>query len=306
MKLLRRKFVQTAAGLLMATVTPSWLRAAAGRKGPNLGFSLYGMKSMSLEDSLRECARIGYRNVELCIDTGFPAEPAKFSSTARRALKQQAESLGLTFSGLMLNLNLADPALHAGNLDLIKSAAQLAHDLVPGAPPPIETVSRGKPPEWDALKDGMLARVKEWGDTAASAKITIVIKAHFNMAVSTPARLLWLLENANRKALRVAYDYSHFELQDIGMAESWRALGSRTDFVHVKDTAGDAKKATLLLPGEGRTDYVALFEMLKQSGYHGPVVVEVSSQIFSRPDYQPVVAAEKSYAALARAAAAVK
>jgi len=119
--------------------------------------------------------------------------------------------------------------------------------------------------------------------------------------VNSPERLLWLLQQAPSKALCVDYDYSHFEVQGIPLESSLRALLPQTRFIHVKDTAGDASKFQFLLPGQGRTDYPAYFKLLRSLGYQGPVVVEVSAQIFNKPGYDPLAAARESYTALASA-----
>jgi inosose dehydratase len=118
------------------------------------------------------------------------------------------------------------------------------------------------------------------------------------MAVNSPERLLWLLHQVERPEIRIAYDYSHFELQGIPLKESLAALAPYTVFVHVKDSQGSGKTGRFLLPGEGRIDYVTYFRLLEQFGYRGPVVVEVSSQIFTKPGYDPIKAAEKSYRVL--------
>ncbi|MCX6909678.1 MAG: sugar phosphate isomerase/epimerase [Verrucomicrobia bacterium] len=297
----RRQFLQqTATAALAAFPFPS--RAAS--TGISLGFSLYGMKTVPLDDALRTCAEIGYRNVEFALNPGFPTEPKLLSADARKNLRSRLVSLRLDLSALMLNMSLtADDVAHAKNLDALKAAAQFAQDLAPQQPPVVETVLGGKPAEWDSVKERMAERLQSWAAVAVAGKITLAIKAHVGSAVNSPERLLWLLEKANSPAVKAAYDYSHFQLAGIPLADSLKVLLPQTRFIHLKDATGDAKKFQFLLPGEGKTDYAAYFKFLKQLGYNGPVVVEVSGQIFNKPGYDPIAAAKKCFAVLSTALA---
>jgi sugar phosphate isomerase/epimerase len=296
----RRHFLHTAIGFASL---PSFIRAA-DPVGISLGFSLYGMKTLSLSEALKTCAEIGYANVEFALNPGYPTEPKVFTAAARSAAAQQLSALKLELPCLMVNLSLtADDKAHAQALQSIQDAAQLARDLNPARPAIIETVLGGKPATWEQQKSGMAERLKSWAETAEKAQTTITIKAHVGSAVNSPQRLLWLLEQVKSPAIQVAYDYSHFELQGIDMEESMKLLLPRTKFIHVKDSVGEPGKFQFLLPGEGRTDYVKYFTALKAHGYQGPVVVEVSGQIFNKPGYDPIAAAKKSYAALSGALA---
>jgi sugar phosphate isomerase/epimerase len=298
----RRLFLQQTATAAALAAFPFASRAADS--GISLGFSLYGMKTVPLDDALRVCAEIGYRNVEFALMPGFPTEPKLLSADARKDLRGRLASLHLDLSALMINISLtADDAAHAKNLDALKAAAQFARDLAPQQPPVIETVLGGKPPEWDSVKDRMVERLQSWAAVAAAGGVTMAIKAHVGNAVNSPERLLWLLEKAHSPAIKAAYDYSHFQLAGLSLADSLKALLPQTRFVHLKDAAGDAKKFHFLLPGEGATDYTAYFKQLKQLGYHGPAVVEVSGQIFNKPGYDPIAAAKQCFAVLSAALA---
>jgi inosose dehydratase len=276
------------------------IQLRAANAAPTLGFSLYGMKTVPLAEALKTCADIGYQHVELALNAGWPTEPKLLSADARQDLRRQLDSLHLGVSALMLNMSLAiDDAGTAKNVESIKEAAQLAHDLFPENPPLIETVLGGKPAEWEQLKDRMAAHLKTWGAAAEAARIVIAIKAHVGSAVNSPERLKWLLDQAPSKAICVAYDYSHFEVQGIPLEPGLRTLLPSTRFVHVKDTTGDASKFKFLLPGEGHTDYAAYFKLLRELGYSGPIVVEVSAQVFNQPGYDPIAAAKSCYAKLA-------
>ena len=264
--------------------------------------SLYGMKTVPLNEALKTCADIGYSSVEFALNAGFPTEPKAFSTEARQAAVKQLQALKLGLPCLMLNLSLAaDDKAHATALESMKEAGKLAHELMPGNPPMIETVLGGKPAEWDTIKERMAERLQSWAETASAAKISVAIKAHVGSAVNSPERLLWLIEKVKSPAIAVAYDYSHFEVMGIPMAESMKLLLPHTKFIHVKDTIGDAKKFQFLLPGEGRTDYVTYFKTVKEQNYTGPVIVEVSAQIFNKPGYDPIAAAKKCFAPLVTA-----
>ncbi len=295
----RRDFLRSVWATGAATALRARPAAAAGTS-VSLGFSLYGMKSLPLAEAIAACAGIGYRNIELALMTGFPSEPGVLGTDDRKALRAALSKYGLTVSGLMDNLSLAaDDAAHVANLDRIRAAAALARDLAPEAPPVLETVLGGKPAEWDALRDRMAARVRDWAKAAADGGITVCLKPHVNSAVNSPERLLWLHQQAASPVVKLCYDFSHFAVQGMDLATTLGALLPETRFIHVKDVEGAPDKVKFLLPGEGRIDYGQYAALLRRHAWSGPVVVEVSAMISKQPGYDPVGAARTCFAALA-------
>jgi inosose dehydratase len=260
------------------------------------------MKTLSLDVALRTCAEIGYQHVELTLNSGYPTEPAVFSSEARVAAVKLLSELKLQLPCLMVLISLiADDEAHARSLHTIAKAGELSHELAPTQPPMLETVLGGSPAKWDAQKSMMVDRLADWATAAEKARVEIAIKAHVSSAVNSPERLLWLIEQVPSPAIQLAYDYSHFEVQGIDMEESMRLLIPQTKFIHVKDSTGDVNKFRFLLPGAGRTDYVQYFSLLRRFQYAGPVCVEVSGQVSSQPDYEPIKAAQQCFASLSTA-----
>src|SRR4051812_13115072 len=101
----RRQFPSRSVMALAATGWAS--RLAAAEHGLSLGFSLYGMKALPLEEALKVCAETGYQNVELALNAGWPTEPKLLSKEARKALRKQLDERHLGVSALMLNMSLA-------------------------------------------------------------------------------------------------------------------------------------------------------------------------------------------------------
>ncbi len=294
----RRQFLAScsATGLLACT---SSLLADNSQARPSLGFSLYGMKNLPLGQALHTCSKIGYSHVELALNEGYQTQPEQFSQPDREAAKEQLQQLKLQCLCLMIHLNLtADEKSQLSYLKQIQQAAELAVQLNPNNPPILETVLGGSPATWDKQKSLMVDNLHRWADAARASNASIAVKAHIRSAVNSPERLLWLVDQVGSPAVLVAYDYSHFELQGIGLRESMSALVPHAKFIHVKDTTGTADKFEFLLPGSGRTDYGQYFSLLREFRYAGPVCVEVSSQVFSKPDYDPAKAAQSSFDAL--------
>jgi sugar phosphate isomerase/epimerase len=286
--------VVSAAGT--AALAPRGHAAAPLAQGIRLGFSLYGMKGVATAAALKTCADIGYSGVELPLMPDWPCDPAKLPRVERAALRQQLTDLSLDLPALMENLPLVVPAAqHQTHLERLRAAAGLAHELVPDAPPLIETVLGGKPDQWAELKQSMVDALGDWERVAAAGKTVIAIKAHVSNALRTPEDALWLVRQIRSPWIKLAFDFSHFQRQQLDLKTCWQTMAAETVFIHVKDNLTVDGKTEFALPGEGETDYVDYVQLLKTGGYRGSVMVEVSAQVSSKPGYNPVLAAERCY-----------
>lgn len=296
----RRDLFRIAGAAAVASmIGRSMIRADEPIARPQIGFSVYGMKSLSTADALRVCSEIGYECVELAAMADWPCAPEKLSADQRREIKQQLADRGLKLAAIMENLPLAvDGEAHRNNLDRLKRAMQLAHDIAPDQMPLLETVLGGSPDKWPMLKEKFLERLRDWGRVAVENDSIIAIKAHIAGALHLPQDAADVVKAIDSKGIQLTYDFSHFQLRDVPLADSWQAMAERTRFVHVKDGRGKPGAFQFLLPGEGTTDYVELFRLFKASRYTGPVMVEVSAQISSKPGYDPIAAAKKSWPVL--------
>ncbi len=296
----RRQFVQSMAAALTTSFTcVRFSQAAMMAAVPPIGFSLYGMKSVPIGEALKVCAEIGYECVELAAMADWPCAPERLSAEQRREIRQQISDRGLKLAAIMENLPLAaEEDAHRNNLDRLKRVAELAHDVAPDATPIIETVLGGSPDKWPMLLERFIERLRDWATVAEETKTVIAIKAHIAGALHLPSDAAELVRTINSPWLRAVYDFSHFQLRGLTLNDSWAALAEPTRFVHVKDARGEPGKFQFLLPGEGTTDYVELFRLLKQRRYTGPVVVEVSAQISNKPGYDPIAAAKQCWPVL--------
>ena len=302
--LLRAGAAALGSGLLSPIRTA---RGEAGGDGESsgqlaLGFSLYGMKTLSLDAGLAACAKIGYDAVELAAMPDWPAAPAKLSPDNRRQLRKRLDDLGLALPALMENLDLgADDATDRRQRERLKAAGELAHDLAPDHPPLIETVVGGKAGQWPEVRDRFADRLTGWVRVAEETKTTLAIKPHRFGALNTPDDAVALVEKIGGPYLRLAYDYSHFQYRELALGETLKRMIPLTRFIHVKDTVLDRGQARFVLPGEGGFDYAPLLREAAALGYRGCVCVEVSGMVSNQPGYDPVVAAERCYDNLAPA-----
>ena len=293
----RREFLQaTATSAALAALGATAIAAPPARIG--FGFSLYGMRSLQVAEALKVCAEIGYSGVELACLKDWPCDAAALTRADRAAVRSQLNDLALDLPGLMENLGLAvSAAQHQTNLERLKAVCELAHDLASDEAPVIETVLGGKPTEWESLRDKMVIALRDWERVASSHKTVVAIKAHISGALHTPQDAKWLVQQIDSPWIRLVYDYSHFQRQKLDLKESLTAMIRETVFVHIKDNITTDGKTEFALPGDARDiDYAEYLTLLRNGGYRGAVVVEVSAQVSGKPGYDPVAAAKRCYA----------
>jgi len=257
------------------------------------GFSLYGMKTLPWREGMAHVARIGYKCTELCLRAGWDTEPKLLSKADRAEIRKRVADLGLELPSVMENVGLARPGGNReANLERLRAAAQICYECSPGQPALIETTVGGRPDTWDTNKNAMADELGAWMKTLEELKTTLAIKAHSKTAMNRPERLLWLAGQVKSPRLKFVYDYSHFAAFGLDMRKTMEQIVPNAAFVHIKDTIGMAPDHRFVLPGDGPVDFKPYIRNLVDLGYRGPVIVEVSVDVFDQPGYDPVKAAE--------------
>lgn len=298
----RRDFSRFLLGAGCATLASGSLPAAARRPHRTVGLSIgtYGLKDLSTIEALRLIKETGYDGVQLAAWPGWPTDPAKMSAEDCRTLRKQIEDSGLALPSLLESISLKPTADgRAQNLDRLKRAVAFGNDLAPSQPPYLDTILGRKKAEWDAVKHDMAAELRTWVPVLEDGNTTLTFKPHASDAVQSPERALWLINEVGSPRIRVVYDYSHFYVEGYPLEESLRQLFAYSPIIVVKDSQGTSEKHEYLLPGDGKTDYLAYFRLLRELNYSGFVNVEVSGHIHRKPGYQPGPTARLCYERLA-------
>jgi sugar phosphate isomerase/epimerase len=301
----RRRFIGSMFAAAFAAPT---CRAAAEAPagGATLGFNTYGMKTLSTEDALHELAKIGYDSIELDCTADCDADPTNLTAARRGDIRKIAADLGLKLTAVQ---GVPSPTFndqqHAAGLERFKVMAQLVHDLNPEQPPLIEVGLGGRDP-WEKMKPLFVRRVADWVKLAESSDFRFVVKPHRDTSMDRPEEAVELFkELGTPNCLRMSYDFSHFALRDMRMADTIRTALPWTGFVAIKDVAMENGRGVFKLPGETRQiDYPALIRQFHEGGYRGDYNCEISSMIFRKPGFDCLAAARTSYANIAPAFAA--
>lgn len=267
---------------------------------PKLGYSLYGMKALSLIESIKICARIGYRGVELPVMPSWPGDPDKMSAWQRREVQQALSDNNIQLQGLMENVQITtEAAKNRLALERLKRAAELGRTLAPNQPPLVETTLGGKPQDWEEQRSRYVQILCEWAQAARLDDFVIAVKAHALQSLRSSKDVSWLMTQVADPYIRVNFDYSHFERLNEPLDEAYSRLADWVVFIHLKDNIKYNDEWLFSPPGTGSTNYAQYAKLLNQHHYHGPVVVEISAQVQNKQGYNAVALAEQCYARLA-------
>lgn len=292
-----------ASGMVVATGTSvKACHHTVEEEGCTLGFSTYGMKSLKTEQAIDHIREIGFDSFEMTVWQGWDADSEKMGIQRRRNLRKRIMDSGLVLTSLMEHVSLLDAKRQKNAIRRLKEASDLAHDLVPESPPLIQTVLGGG--RFEENKNEVRDRLEEWVRLTESCRATIAIKPHRGGVVSKPAEATWLFEQLGQpKRLRMVYDYSHYAYRKMTIEKTIETALPYIAHVAVKDAVqGKDNRVVFQLPGEaGTIDFAKIIRLLHAGGYRADINCEVSGMVWSKSEYDPVAAARKCYAVLAKA-----
>jgi sugar phosphate isomerase/epimerase len=269
-----------------------------------LSYSTWGMQTTPIDDAVRHCAALGFDGLELTVIPGWPTDAATLDRKERRRIRALYDEAGIELCGMSGNVPLllddateadANEACFRTYLDLVAELQQPGERLI------VTTTTCGVPAEWETRKAEVVERVGRLSRYADDRGVMIGIEPHVGAALHRPDDVVWLVEQIASPGLTVHFDISHFNVQGIPMEESVALLAPLSLHTHVKDERGLAPEHAFLIPGEGGMDYPRYLTLMRNAGYNGHILVEISVMVQARPDFDPLAAATQSYAVLSHA-----
>lgn len=269
-----------------------------------LSYSTWGMQTTPIDDAVRHCADLGFDGLELTVIPGWPTDAATLDRSERRRIRALYDDAGIELCGMSGNVPLlVDDSTQAdANEARFRTYLDLAAELQrPDERLIVTTTTGGAPSDWETRKGEVIERVGRLARYADERGVMIGVEPHVGAALHRPEDVIWLVEQIGAPGLTIHFDISHFNVQGIPMEESVALLAPMSLHTHVKDERGLAPDHAFLIPGEGEMDYARYLTLMREAGYDGHIVVEISVMVQARPEYDALAAATQSYEVLSRA-----
>lgn len=253
-----------------------------------LSFSTNAFKKTSLGEAIAAIASAGYSGVELMADVPHAYPPA-LDSTARRAIKRQINSLGLTVSNInAFTLFASGDTYHPTwieedrqkrdlRIEHTRQCIELARDMEcatvsiqPGGP--LIGTALDRKTAATRFAEG-LARI---APLAQKFNVTLAVEPEPGLLIQTAAEYLEFKQAYFRDDSRVGMncDIGHLFCVGEDPAQVIRSLPGEIAHVHLEDIGANCVHQHLA-PGNGSIDFRSVFNALREIDYVGWVTVEL-------------------------------
>jgi sugar phosphate isomerase/epimerase len=248
---------------------------------------------------------MGYDGVEICIGPRhIQSMPDQISPARRKELKKLLNDQGMGVPALfMLGHVLTDDAnQHQKTLELTRQVAHLGRDLGMRHPPVLAIGLGGRSMEWEAKRQRMVDLLRDYAALAEREQFVLAGEAHCGAAVDRSERVVWLFKTVNHPAIRFHFDIVHLFLAGEKIEEAVKTVLPYTAHTHITDARRHPDgKFDLLLLGQGELDSVAYMKAMHAGGWKDFITLEVSTRVWSKPEYDWAAAAKFCYGTLENA-----
>lgn len=278
-----------------------------------LAFSTNAFKRYSLQDSIKEIARIGYQGVEILCDVPHAYPPAEFETARAQQVKDAISSHGMQISNLNAFTlygaaggggDVYHPSWIEGDgrlrevriqhtVDCIRLAKRLgAKNLStePGGPVASPSANGG---EREKNERVFLDALRPAAKVAEEEGIRLLIEPEPGLLLENSGQFKKFIRSVNSDYVKLNFDISHFYCVNEDPARLVYELAGYIEHFHLADIKGRVHNH--LIPGRGEIDFLPVFAAMQDIGYDGFVTVELYP-------YQdcPVQAAQEAYSHLCR------
>ncbi len=284
----------------------------------NLAFSTNAFKRYSLEDSIRDIAKVGYSGVEILCDVPH-AYPPTFKDDQVRSLKKTLTSSNMQISNLnAFTLYALGDTYHPSwieesremriehTIECIRFAKKIGAKhlstepggpvpppLPPPSPPLAAAAALQQFQDTSLLEKMFLDGVTKVAKIAEEENIKVLIEPEPGLLIENSTQFkTFMTKLINSKHIRLNFDIGHFYCVNEDPAKLIHELSDYIVHFHLADIA-DTRIHNHLIPGKGSIDFRQVFDAIDDIGYRGFVTVE----LYPYQD-NPVQAAQEAHSYL--------
>ena len=273
-----------------------------------LAFSTNAFKRYSLDDSIKEIAKVGYSGVEILCDIPH-AYARTFTDDQARELKKTLMSSNMQISNLnAFTLYAIGDTYHPSWIEDSSREMRIEHTIEcirlakkigakhlstePGGPVPASSSSSSQQQyqDIDRLEKIFLDGLIRISKTADEENIKVLIEPEPGLLIENSRQFKnFMTKIINSKYIRLNFDIGHFYCVNEDPAKVVYELSDYIEHFHLADIS-HTRIHHHLIPGRGSIDFRSVFDAMDDIGYQGFVTVE----LYPYQD-NPIEAAKEAY-----------